>query len=308
MSLVTRHCFFMAAIRTQKEIRQRAPFWLVGLLLLNFGLMSYDARDDLTKQRVIRVWAQAIVAPFQQVSSTAGGTGVSIFQKLSNLRTAAAENEQLKQHVAEMEIEINAARQARDENERLKGLLDLRESNQYKIVPARVIARDPSLWFNTVTINRGSSSGIELNMPVVTPGGIVGRVVATSPWTSQVMLITDERAAAGAVVGQLGQSNALGSVKGLGSNGLVEMKYVSGLEQVNVGDYVVTTGQDSIYPQGLSVGQVVTVTSGSATTPHVIHIKPSARLDQLEEVAVLLYHPPQRVAPDQALPNVERRR
>lgn len=298
----------MAAIRTQKEIRQRAPFWLVGLLLFNFGLMSYDARDDLTKQRVIRVWAQAIVAPFQQVSSTAGGAGVSVFQKLANWRTAASENEQLKQRVAEMEIELNAARQARDENERLKALLDLRESSQYKTVPARVIARDPSLWFNTVTINRGSSSGIELNMPVVTPGGIVGRVVATSPWTAQVMLITDERAAAGAVVGQLGQSNALGSVKGLGQNGLVEMRYVSGLEQVSVGDYVVTTGQDSIYPPGLTVGQVVEVKSGSATTPHIIHIKPGARLDQLEEVAVLIYHAPQRVAPDQALPNVERRR
>src|SRR2546423_451084 len=207
-----------------------------------------------------------------------------------------------------MEAELSQLRANRDENERLRALLDFKEKSQYKSVTASVIARDPSLWFDTVTINRGSSDGIELNMPVVTPGGIVGRVVTLSPWTAQVMLITDERAAAGAVVGQLGQSNALGSVKGLGNNGLLEMRYVSGLEEVNPGDYVVTTGQDSIYPQGLSVGQVVTVTSGSATTPHVIHIKPSARLDQLEEVAVLLYHPPQRVAPDQALPNVERRR
>ena len=99
-------------------------------------------------------------------------------------------------------------------------------------------------------------------MPVVTPDGIVGRVVGVGPVTAQVMLITDERAAAGAVVGQLGQSNALGSVRGYGKNGLLEMRYVSGLETVNVGDYVVTTGQDGIYPPGLNVGAVVEVDAG----------------------------------------------
>jgi rod shape-determining protein MreC len=120
------------------------------------------------------------------------------------------------------------------------------------------------------------------------------------------MLITDEKAAAGAVVGQLGQSNALGSVRGLGINGLVEMRYVSGLEEINVGDYVTTTGQDGIYPSGLNVGEVVEVKKGSATIPHVIRIKPSARLNALQEVAVLQYKPPQRIAPDQALPNVKK--
>jgi rod shape-determining protein MreC len=120
------------------------------------------------------------------------------------------------------------------------------------------------------------------------------------------MLITDEKSAAGAVVGQLGTSNALGSIRGLGDNGLLEMRYVPGLAEVKVGDYVVTTGQDGIYPQGLNVGEVVEVKSGSATTPHTIHIKPGARVDSLEEVAVLQYRPPQRTAPDQTLPNVKK--
>lgn len=296
----------MAAIRTQKEIRQRAPWWLVGLLFVNLALMTYDARDDVTKQRMIRVWAQAIASPFQRATSGAGGAGVSFFQKIANWRTAAAENEQLKQRVAELEIEARQGRADRDENERLRALLDFKNKNQYGVVPASVIARDPSLWFSTVTINRGSSSGIELNMPVTTPGGIVGRIIALSPWTATVMLITDEKSAAGAVVGQLGTSNALGSIRGLGDNGLLEMRYVSGLAEVKAGDYVVTTGQDGIYPQGLNVGTVVEVKSGSATTPHVIYIKPGARIDSLEEVAVLQYRPPQRTAPDQTLPNVKK--
>ena len=296
----------MAVNRTQKEIRQRAPWWLVGLLFANLVLMSYDARDEVTKQRMIRVLAQAVAAPFQRATSGAGGAGVSFFQKIANWRTAAAENEQLKQRVAELESEARQARADRDENERLRALLDFKGKSQYGMVSASVIARDPSLWFNTVTINRGSSSGIELNMPVATPGGIVGRIIATSPWTAQIMLITDEKSAAGAVVGQLGNSSALGSIRGLGENGLLEMRYVSGLEEVKVGDYVVTTGQDGIYPQGLNVGTVVEVKSGSATTPHTIHIKPGARIDSLEEVAVLQYRPPQRTAPDQTLPNVKK--
>ena len=298
----------MAASRTQKEIRQRAPVWLVALLLFNLAEMAFDAHEggDSTKQRLVRVWLQAGAAPFQQASTSAGGAGHGFFQSISNLRNASAENEQLKGRIAEMEIALRESRQATDENERLKSLLDFKNNSKYGTVMASVIARDPSLWFETVTINRGRSSGIELNMPVATPGGIVGRVVATSPWTAQIMLITDEKAAAGAIVGQLGESNALGSIKGLGEGGLVEMRYVSGLEKVEVNDYVLTTGQDGIYPPGLSVGQVVEVKAGSATTPHVIHIKPSARLESLEEVAVLLYRPPQRTAPDQTLPNVKK--
>jgi rod shape-determining protein MreC len=299
----------MAIARTQREIRQRAPLLLIGLLLGCFALMAFDAREngDATKQHVVRTWAQAIAAPFQRLTSGVSGTGFGFFKRLGDLRHASAENESLKQQLEQAQIELSQTRLAADENTRLKALLDLKEKSEYGTVMAHVIARDPSLWFDTVTINRGRMSGIELNMPVVTPGGIVGRVVGTGPWVSQVMLITDERAAAGAIVGQLGQSNALGSVRGLGESGLVEMRYVSGLEKVDVGDYVVTTGQDGIYPAGLNVGQVVEVRHGSATSPHIIRIKPGSRLDSLEEVAVLQYKPPQRTAPDQTLPNVEKK-
>lgn len=296
----------MVVMRTQKEIRQRAPVWLAVMLLLNLGLMSYDARDRVTKQRVIRVWVQALASVVQRPVSTVGGAGAGFFRRIASLREAASENERLKARLAEVETELREARAARDENERLKSLLGLKEEKTFEVVPARVIARDPSLWFKTVVINRGTSSGVDLNMPVVTRDGIVGRVVGVSPITAQVMLLTDERAAAGAVVGQLGESQALGSVRGSGSNDLLEMRYVSGLEKVNEGDYVVTTGQDGIYPPNLSVGTVVKVEPGSATMPQVITIRPSARLDSLNEVAVLLYHPPQRAAQEKTLPNIDK--
>jgi rod shape-determining protein MreC len=120
------------------------------------------------------------------------------------------------------------------------------------------------------------------------------------------MLITDEKAGAGAVVGQLGQSGALGSVRGRADLGVgvIEMRYVSGLEKVEVNDTVMTTGQDGIYPPGLNVGRVVDVKNGTATQAHQILIQPGAQLDHLEEVAVLLYRPPPRPTPQETLPNV----
>lgn len=295
----------MAATRTQREIRQRAPFWLLALLILNFALMAIEARDDSSKQRLLRVWTQTLVSPFERATSAVGGSSIGLVKKIINFNKTAAENDQLRKKAEDLEVALRNAQQAESENERLRGLLTLKEKTGYDSVPARVIARDPSAWFNTITINQGSSSGVELNMPVVTGSGIVGRIVAVSPWTSQVMLITDEQAAAGAVVGQLGQSNALGPVRGA-KNGLIEMRFVSGLEKVEVGDYVMTTGQDGVYPGRLNVGAVVDVRHGTATQAHVIFLKPSARLDQLTEVAVLLYHPPQRPTPDQALPNLDK--
>ncbi|HET9525625.1 MAG TPA: rod shape-determining protein MreC [Pyrinomonadaceae bacterium] len=298
----------MASVRTQKEIRQRAPLWLVSLLVINFIAMAVDARDADGQQKLLRIWTQTFASPLQNASSKASGATAGFFQQIWNFRSTAQENEQLKQRLSTLEVELANARQSEAENERLRALLNLNEHSDIKSVPARVIARDPSVWFNTITINRGSTSGVAVNMPVVTGGGIVGRVITVSPFAAQVMLITDEKSGAGAVVGQLGQSGALGSVRGRADLGvgIVEMRYVSGLEKVEVNDTVMTTGQDGIYPAGLNVGRVVDVKNGTATQAHQILIQPGAQLDHLEEVAVLLYRPPQRSAPQETLPNVEK--
>src|ERR1044072_8593259 len=129
--------------RSQKEIRQRAPLWLIGLLLVNLMLMSYDARDDLTKQRMIRVWAQSIASPFQFVSSWIGGAGAGFFHRVANLRHLEAEYAQLRVSFEQMENQLRYSQAATSENERLKGLLDLKENSGYQSVVARVIARDP---------------------------------------------------------------------------------------------------------------------------------------------------------------------
>ena len=298
----------MAAIRTQREIRQRAPWWLFGLLALNFALMTYDARDKSTKQVPIRSLAQSVFYPIQRGASGLGNWVGGLFGGLGNLRRASVENEQLRTQIQQMQTELRDKREKSAEAERLEKLLKLSEQSPYKSVPAQVIARDPTMWFDAISIDKGRWSGVEINMPVVTSDGIVGRVVSTGPMSAQVMLITDETSGAGAIVGQLGQSNAIGSIKGLSESGLLDMRYVSGLEKVQIGDTVYTTGQDGIYPAGYTIGQVVEVRPGSATQTQLIHIRPSAGLDRLKEVAVLQYRPPKRAETDQSLPNVDKKR
>lgn len=291
----------MMLARTQSEMKQRAPWLFIGLLVLNLVLVGVDS-NRRGGGGAVRGFLQAVVSPVQNLFSSIGSKGAGFFRNIGEMRRASAENEQLRQRVTQLESEANQANATKAENERLKALLDFKKNSQYQAVTAQVISRDPTAWFNAVVINAGTSSGIEVGMPVVTPDGIVGRVVSTSPWTSQVMLITDEKAAAGAVVGQLGSSNALGAIRGLGSDkGLIEMRYVSGLEEIKVGEVVMTTGQDKIYPPGLKIGEVIGVVQGSANMPHTIHIKPGARINSLSELAVLIYRAPEQPQMQQTL-------
>jgi len=216
----------MAAIRTQREIRQRAPWWFFGLLALNVALMTYDARDDSTKQRKIRTVVQSVTYPIQRGASTLGNFFGGLFGGFGELRRASVENQHLRAQVEQMQTELRDTRQKAAQADRLEKLLDLKEQTNYQTVTAQVIARDPSMWFDSVSIDKGRWAGVEINMPVVTSDGIVGRVVSTGPLNAQVMLVTDEKSGAGAIVGQLGTSNAVGSIKGMGENGLLDLRYV----------------------------------------------------------------------------------
>lgn len=289
--------------RSQKDVWRLAPWLMIALLLMNFILMAFDAREINSGQRVVRAWTQTI-ADFIQSPLTTITAGVSnYFTSISNLRSAQDENSLLKQRVQEQEVELIQKAELAAENERLRSLLELKEQSKYTVLPARIIGRDPSAWFDSFVVNRGSIAGVQLNMPVVTNGGLVGRVTAVSPLAAQVDLVTRDKSGVGAVVGQIGESSALGVVSGTSKKELLEMKYVTGSVPVEIGQQVFTTGQDGIFPAGLKIGEIVNVVSGSATTPHQIQIMPAARLSSMQEVAILLYEPPRRSEFDQKLPN-----
>ncbi|MCS6874164.1 MAG: rod shape-determining protein MreC [Pyrinomonadaceae bacterium] len=277
--------------RSQKEIWRISPWLAISLLIANFILMAWDARTE-SNQRILRVWIQSF-ASFVQSPVAFIVTRVNDYvDSYLRLRSAASENELLKQRLHELEMRLQENELLVSENERLKKLLELKEGRKYQIRMANVIARDPLKWFGTLIIDRGSSDGVKVNMPVITSGGVVGRVTTVTLLTSQVMLLTDEKSGAGALIVELGKTGALGVIKGTGKRDLLEMRYVSGSVEVNIGDSVYTSGQDGIYPHGLKIGEVVDIVKGSTTTPHLIFVKPTADLSSIKEVAVLLYEPP----------------
>ena len=279
------------------------PWVMIALLLGNFILMAFDAREINSGQRVVRVWAE-VAADFVQSPVTTASSGISnYFRSISNLRSAQTENDVLKQRVQELEIQLKQNEELTSENQRLKGLLNLKEQSTYKIVTAQIIGRDPSVWFDSSIINRGSLDGIKLNMPVVTDGGLVGRVTAVSPLTAQIDLITKDKSGLGGVIGEVGNSSALGVISGTSKKDVLEMHYVPGTVEVTVGQPVYTTGQDGIFPSGLKVGEIVDVRPNSASTTQQILVRPSGKLTSMREVGVLLYEPPPRPKFEQTLPN-----
>jgi rod shape-determining protein MreC len=294
--------------RSQKDVWRLAPWLMIALLLTNFVLMAFEAKEVNSGQRVIRVWTQAAADFVQSPVTTVSSSVSNYFSSISNLRSAQSENDKLKQQVQELEVEIKQKEDLAAENARLKGILQLKEQGKYKVLPAQIIGRDPSVWFDASIVNRGSLDGVAVNMPVVADGGLVGRVTAVSPLTAQVDLITRDKSGLGAVVGEIGDSSALGVVTGTSKKDLLEMKYVPGNIDVQVGQAVFTTGQDGIFPSGLKVGEIVSVVQGSATTPHQILIRPAAKLSSMQEVGILLYEPPARTEFEQKLPNAVKKR
>lgn len=288
--------------RSQKEVWKLTPWLMIALLLGNFVLMAYDAKTA-SQERVIRVWTQAVANFVQSPVTTVTSSVTNYFKSISSLRSAQTENDALKQRVQELEVEVQKKEELAKENANLKALLELKNEVSYKILPAQIIGRDPSLWFDSAIINRGSLDGVKLNMPIVNNGGLIGRVVAVSPITAQINLVTKDRSSIGGVIGALGSSNALGVVTGNGKKEMLEMGYIPGTIEVQIGESVYSTGQDGIYPSGLKIGEVAEVRPGSATVPQQIFIRPTARLFAMEEVAVLLYEPPQKPEFEKTIPN-----
>ena len=281
---------------------------MIALLLVNVILMAFQAKDVNSGQRVIRVWTQTTADFVQSPVTSLSASFSKYFSSISNLRSAQDENGDLKQKVQELQVELKQKDDLSSENNRLKAMLNLKEQSKITVLTARIIGRDPSVWFDSSIVNRGSLDGVKLNMPVVTDGGLVGRITAVSPLTAQVDLITYNKSGVGGIVGEIATSNAIGVIIGTSKKDLLEMKYVPGSVEVQVGQAVFTTGQDGIFPPGLKIGDIVSVATGSATTPHQILIQPAAKLNSMQEVGVLLYEPPARADFDQKLPNAVKKK
>ena len=201
------------------------------------------------------------------------------------LRGAHDENEQLRRQVGDLEVRLQEQRALAARAVQLQELVNLRSSTELPMLAADVIAGNPNPGMRTLTINRGSSEGIMSDMAVISPKGIVGRIVGQpAAHASIVQLLIDRNAAAGAIVER---SRAAGMVVGSDQDPPMSMDLVSSLSDIKGGDVVVASGVDGIYPRGFVIGQVQTAERGPGLY-YSVTVRPAVDFTSLQEVLVVL--------------------
>jgi len=193
------------------------------------------------------------------------------------------ENEALKQRLRDLEVKLQRERALAGQSEGLRKLLDLRDKSAMPTRAAEIIGTSATADFRTVTIDRGTSDGVKRDMAVVSPGGVVGRVVMPSAHAAKVQLLVDRNAAAAVMVEK---TRAQGIVLGTGES-LLRLEYVNTTASIEKGDVLVTSGIDGIYPQGFVVGTIVELEKAGATFRR-IRVKPAVDFSTLEQVLVVL--------------------
>lgn len=280
----------------QVETR-RSRLLLAALVMAHLVAISNQV-DGGGGASLLQRWTLAVLAPLQAGASwLVRGIG-SVWSSYVDLRGVRQENARLQQRVGELEMELQQRRQEAEAAQRLRELLELRPLLPVQTLVAHVIARDGTPFYRTVTLDRGSVDGVRLNAPVLSSSGVVGRVIEYGPRAARVQLLLDQQSGAGA---RIERSRITGIVSGQARSGggpatdLV-MKYVPMLADVVVGDVVVSSGLDRIFPPGLLIGRVRFVKTGAGLFKEIV-VAPSARFDSLEEVMVVTTPPPQDSTP-----------
>jgi rod shape-determining protein MreC len=267
--------------------RYRNLVILVGVLFLQvLGLAMQVKRsggNDVEDTRLIRIWSVGAITPFERILVWAQNSTGNVWHNYFYLRGVRAENRQLKEQIEQMRIEQVRLSEDAAQARRLQTLLAFKEQFISRTVAAQVIGSSGSDLSRIIYIDKGENAGIKRDMAVMTSDGVVGKVLVVFPSVSQVLLISDQSSGVGAI---LEKTRLQGVLRGT-ANGEVVLERVMSDEQVPVGETVLTSGGDQIFPKGLSVGTVANVGKGKDLFLN-IKIKPAANLSKLEEVLVLV--------------------
>ena len=260
--------------------RHKSLVLLAGVIVLQVLMLAVQIKRD-SEGRLIRVWTVGAVSPFERAGSSGFGWFRTTWRHYFALQNTTKENEQIRRENDALKLQISQLRGKAAEADRLAVLLNFRQSHAgVPMIAARVIGTGTASL--TIQLDRGERDGIRKDMGVITPDGVVGKVVESYPNASQVLLLTDKESGVGAM---LADSRTQSPVGGQGEPLLV-MKYVPNDDTVNLGERVITSGMDRIFPRDLPVGTVAEIKSGNPFKQ--IRIKPAANLERLEEVLVLL--------------------
>ena len=253
-----------------------------GLLLISLTLLMVNTRGQRRVDPLGVVLLEA-VTPVASLSRAMTRSLSETWSSYVDLVGVRQEREWLRNRVRNLEREVDASQQVQLENERLTALLDLRAALGGMPVAARVTGIGASPLFHTATLDRGTSQGITAGMAVLAREGVVGRVVAASPNASRVLLLEDPASGVDAIVQR---SRARGILEG-GSNGRFRLKYIKPDEELRLGDLVVTSGFDQIFPRGMALGQIVALRAAPDGLFQTAEVLPAVDFGKLAEVLVL---------------------
>lgn len=256
-----------------------------GLLLLSYYLVSLS-RSSLSVAHAGTRIVDTIFLPLQRSYVAVTNELRRTWERYIWLIGVAGERDDLLSRLKELEAKNSQLIELESENIRLRALLKLTEENHWEGVSAVVVGRDHSNWVREVTLNKGSSSGIRPGLPVMDGHGVVGQVITVAENSSRVLLITDSSSAVDAIVQSCRASGVVEG--GLGSSTTV-LRYIMKSKDylVGIGDRVIASGLDGVYPKGALVGVVKKVDANSSGMYQYIEIQPSADVERLENVIVL---------------------
>jgi rod shape-determining protein MreC len=254
----------------------------IVLIAVNIIVLSVNSRRYKTfgLERV----AISFISPFQELVTRTIGFTKDIWHHYFALVTIARDNDVLVSRLNQAAQKHNLLQETELANDRLRNLLDFQKNITELVVAAEVIGKDPSAWFKTVIIDKGKADGLTKGLPVVMPQGIAGQVTEVANHYAKVMLILDRNSAVDSLVQR---TRARGVVKGESTDQL-RLAYVLRKKDVQVGDIVVSSGLDGIYPKGLRIGLVAEVIEHEADIFHEVLITPFVDFEKLEEVLVVL--------------------
>jgi rod shape-determining protein MreC len=254
---------------------------LILVIFAQLVLLAVQVRND-QDVRIIRVWTVSAVTPAARLIEGLRGGGTGFLRNYIVLRDATDENKRLRDELDKLKIENHFLKSELNTAERAKALQIFQARTQSRTLAATVIGTGAGTNSKLVFIDRGSAAGVQRGMAVVTPDGIVGKVLSSYPTASEVLLVTDPDFAAG-VLSQKTQSR--GTLKGQGSP-LCKVDYIPLEDKIEVGEWVFTSGDDRIFPRGFPVG-IVKVVRNTQPFKEVL-VEPAGMRRGLEDVLVLL--------------------
>jgi rod shape-determining protein MreC len=263
------------------DIRQRSGYLFLAIILGHIILISAQV-NSRTGVPVLEQVTFGIFSEIQRGMSTAVNGGRRVWSGYVDLRQVKQENDNLKKQLADAQIALQAQRALGDRARGLEKLLEMRDRVSVQTTAAEIIGAAATPDFRTVTIDKGTRDGLRPDMAIISPAGVVGRVVIPSARSARVQLLVDRNAAAGALIER---SRAQGVVVGAGEDRL-RLENVSETADIIAGDTVVSSGIEGIYPKGFVIGTIESVEKSGPAYKRIT-VKPAVDFSSLEEVLVV---------------------